>query len=163
MDNMKARDFVESEVLLHLVPEDLFEEYSRTVEAMVAGARDAAFIVRANIRRALFGDNAPSDGGALALARDRFWDRSERGFREVLRPLAEALEKADSAEGSKIREKARQIWLAALARTAADLFDDAVPQTDLDAFDLKSLGQRIAARRSLRLALRGYGKLGAAL
>src|SRR5215207_8492938 len=143
MDNMKARDFVESEVLLHLVPEDLFEEYSRTVEAMVAGARDAAFIVRANIRQAVFGDHAPSDGGALALARDRFWDRSERGFREVLRPLAEALENAASAEGSKIREKAREDWLGMLRRTTEDLFDETVPQTDFDALDLKSLEQRI--------------------
>lgn len=162
MDNMKARDFIESEMPLHLVREDLFQDYTHTVEAMVAGAREAAFILRANVRYAL-GNNSPGEGGALALARERFWDGSERRFREALAPLALALEAAGSSEGSRIREDARQDWLETLRRSAEDLFDEIVEQADFDALDLKTLEHRIAARRSLRLALRGYGKLGAAL
>jgi hypothetical protein len=50
-----------------------------------------------------------------------------------------------------------------LRDVAERLFDELVPQTDLDALDLETLERRIAARRSLRSALRGYGKLGVQL
>jgi CRISPR system Cascade subunit CasA len=163
MDNMKARDFIESEMPLHLVRGEIFEEYSRTVDMMVSGAREAAYILRTAIRRGLFGNNAPKSGGPIALARDGFWDRSERDLREVLRLLAKGLEDADLAEGPRIREAARQGWLERLRHRTEDLFDEVVPQTDLDALDLKALGHRVAARRALRLALRGHGKPGAAL
>jgi len=163
MDNMKARDFIESEMPVHLVREDLFAEYSQTVHAMVLGAREAAFILRANVRQALFGDNPPSDGGALTLARDRFWDRTEQAFTTALAPLAAELEETGEAEGGRIREHARQAWRETLRSTVTTLFDQLVPQTDLDALDLKTLERRVGARRSLRMALLGYGPLGARL
>ena len=163
MDNMKARDLIEGEMPLHLVREELFEGYSHTVEAMVAGARDAAFILRVSARQALFGDNAPSDGGKIADARDRFWDRTEPAFGAILGPLAEELENSDSASERAVRQDAREQWLRTLKEIAQDLFDDLVPQTDFDIFDIKTLERRIEARRALRSALRGYGKLGHAL
>lgn len=163
MANMKARDFIESEMPLHLVREDLFGEYSHTVEAMVAGARDAAFILRMNVRQALFGDDAPSDGGKIADARERFWDRTEPMFGDILAPLARDLETGDESAGREIRHKAREMWLKELQRTTEALFDELVPQTDFDLFDVKTLERRVAARRSLRSAMRGYGKFGHAL
>jgi CRISPR system Cascade subunit CasA len=163
MDNMKARDFIESEMPLHLVREELFQDYSHTVEAMVAGARDAAFILRVSVRQALFGDNAPGDGGKIADARERFWDRTEPMFGEILAPLAHKLETGDAASDPAIRKDACEQWLRQIRRTAENLFDELVPQTDFDIFDFKTLERRIEARRALRTALRGYGKFGQAL
>lgn len=163
VDKMKARHFIESEMPLHLVREELFPEYSRTVDAMVAGARDAAFILGVNVRQALFGNNAPSDGGKIADARDRFWDRTEPMFGAILGPLARDLEGSDEQGGVKLRQDVREQWLCTLQRTTEKLFDDLVPQTDFDIFDIKTLERRIEARRALRSAMRGYGKRGQAL
>jgi CRISPR system Cascade subunit CasA len=163
MDNMKARDFTESEMPLHLVREELFQDYSYTVEAMVAAARDVAFILRASVRQALFGDNAPADGGKIADARERFWDRTEPKFGDILARLAHQLEDSDAASERDIRRDALEQWLWALQRIAENLFDELVPQTDFDIFDIKTLERRIEARRALRSALRGYGKFGQAL
>ena len=163
MDKMKARDFIESEMPLHLVREDLFGEYGHTVEAMVAGARDAALILRMNVRQALFGNNAPADGGKIADARERFWDQTEPMFGDILAPLARDLESGDERVGPEIRQKVRDNWLKELKRTTEALFDELVPQTDFDLFDIKTLERRVEARRSLRSAVRGYGKLGQSL
>jgi CRISPR system Cascade subunit CasA len=163
MDKMKARDFTESEMPLHLVREELFQGYSHTVTAMVAGAREVAFILRVSVRQALFGDNAPSDGGKIADARERFWDLTEPMFGDILAPLAQKLEDSDAASDRDIRGDARERWLCALQRIAENLFDELVPQTDFDIFDIKTLERRIEARRALRGALRGYGKFGQAL
>jgi CRISPR system Cascade subunit CasA len=163
MDNMKARDFIESEMPLHLVREEMFQGYTHTVEAVVAGARDAAFILRVNVRQALFGENAPTDGGKIADARECFWDRTEPIFSDILVPLAHKLEDSDAASDRDIRRDAREQWLWALQRIVENLFDELVPQTDFDIFDIKTLERRIEARRALRGALRGYGKFGQAL
>src|SRR5262249_34967559 len=117
MDNMKARDFIESEMALHLVHEQLFQGYSHTIEAMVAGSRDAAFILRLSVRQALFGDKPPSDGGKIADARDRFWDRTEPMFGDILASLADKLENSDPGRDRDIRQDAREQWLSVLQRT----------------------------------------------
>jgi CRISPR system Cascade subunit CasA len=115
------------------------------------------------VRQALFGDDAPSDGGKIADARERFWDRTEPMFGDLLAPLARRLEESDEESGRVIRLAAREEWLKELQRTTETLFDELVPQTDFDLFDIKILERRVEARRALRGAMRGYGKFGQAL
>jgi CRISPR system Cascade subunit CasA len=164
MDNMKARDFIESEMPVYvLADEKLFAEYSHTVQAMVAGANEAAFILRVNVRQALFGENSPTDGGKIADARMRFWDETEAIFNAILVALAHELEHSDEKSSQTNRQDALERWLSVLRRTTQELFDDLVPQEDFGVFDIRRLERRIAARRELRNAMQGYGKRGQAL
>ncbi|ACL60258.1 type I-E CRISPR-associated protein Cse1/CasA [Methylobacterium nodulans] len=168
MDNMKARAFIESEMPLHLPPPGRFSDLNGAVSDMIKGAYAAEGLLRTGVRAALFvkataGDgfqNAPKGGGAIDLARARFWERTEAAFGEALAALSEDL--ADpNADALVVTTAAREAWRESLRRAAIDLFDDLVPLDDLDALDLRAGQARIEARSNLHLALHGYGKSGA--
>ncbi len=171
MDNMKAREFVESEMPLHLVDAARFVIFDRSVRRLVAGAREAESLARLFVRQALFVKRtqiedgftkAVKDGGALDLARARFWERTEAAFGGVLADLAEALS-ADGADSEAVGQAMALRWLATLRATAVAIFDGLVSLEDLDALDERSVRARIEARNDLHGALRGYGKIGQAL
>ncbi|HMO28540.1 type I-E CRISPR-associated protein Cse1/CasA [Enterovirga sp.] len=168
MDNMKARAFVESEMPLHLVGGATFAALDRTIRFLISGAREAEAITRLFVRQALFVKRtqvadgftgAPKDGGALDLARARFWERTEAAFGVTLAGLAEKL-RAANADVQAIEQDTPKGWLATLQRAAFDVFDELVSLDDLDGLDERSARARIEARNDLHGALRGYGKIG---
>lgn len=164
MDNMKARDFVESEMPLHLVDETVASEYDPAVRELVRGGREAERILGFAVRTSLFGNEAPdANSGVRALARDRFWDETERSFRDILADLAEGLAGADEAATRDIKARLRDRWHNELRTCAITIFDELVPFDGLDAVDLNEMQRRIGGRRYLTISLAGYGKAGDAL
>ncbi len=171
MDNMKAREFIESEMPLPLVERVRFASYDRIVRRLVAGAREAEGIARLFVRQALFVKRtqmqdgftkAPKGGGALDLARARFWERTEAGFGQALVKLSDDLS-IDGADPEMVGQAAAQSRLVTLRDTAFAIFDELVSLEDLDALDERSARARIEARNDLHGALRGFGKLGQSL
>lgn len=162
MDNMKARGFVESRMPVCLPPALLAEKsYDVLIRQLVGGAREVALSLTTAIRLASHGDNrgAPKDGGIIALARDRFWDRTEPLFFAMLDSFAEPVAK----NGPTIRERrwqARGDWRLTLRNSALAVFDALVP---LDTIEEGEIERIVAARSTLVWSLDGYGKAGARL
>jgi CRISPR system Cascade subunit CasA len=161
MDNMKPRGFVESEMPVRLVAEAVRREYEVVVRELVLGAREAQGILSSAVRHALWDREAPGAGaGPRGLARERFWDETERPFHEAIADLADALEAA--AEDDPILEsirRTRERWRDQLRRTVFAIFDALVPLDQIEERDSERL---VTARRNLRSGLYGYGKSGAA-
>ncbi|PIK71840.1 type I-E CRISPR-associated protein Cse1/CasA [Methylobacterium frigidaeris] len=155
MDNMKARDFVESEMPLHLVGETEFRSYDHTVRRMVRGAFDAEFILRVSLKQAL----ALEKGGLLDLGRGRFWERTEAAFGRRLGGLAEALPQAGLTGDIPHRPTLEQ-WLGVLQRSTITVFDELAPIKDLVEVRESVATTRVKARIDLGWAMYGYGKLG---
>lgn len=161
MDNMKARDFVESEMPLHFVDDAVAGEYDPAVREFVRGGREAERILGFAVRTSLFGNEAPdADSGVRALARDRFWDATEQPFRDLLSDLAKELTGADEAATRDVKVRLRDRWRNELRTHAITIFDELVPFDGLDAVDLNEMQRRIAGRRYLTISLAGYGKAG---
>ncbi|MEH3144198.1 MAG: type I-E CRISPR-associated protein Cse1/CasA [Methylobacterium frigidaeris] len=158
MDNMKAREFIESEMPLHLVPAERFATYDRAVRRLVAGAREADGLLRFFVRQA----TSVEKGGVLDLARARFWERTETAFGQALDGLSKNLRTGDAAPDLVPLEAARA-WLAVLQRTTAALFDDLIPLDGLDALGERAIRARVKARTDLGTAMHGWGKLGQGL
>ncbi len=117
MDNMKARDFVESEMPLHLVGKDEFRPYDATVRRMVRGAFEAEFILRVSLKQAL----ALEKGGLIDLGRGRFWERTEAGFGRTLEDLSNALPSAGLI-GDTPHHPTLEHWLRPLQKAATEVF-----------------------------------------
>ena len=165
----KALAFVESEMPLYGVRVAHRREYGNIVRRMVEGAGKVRDLLNYGLRSALFVkrtqvqdgfQKAPKEGGALDLARSRFWDRTEKAFGTALADVALKLDR-DDADVVLVAVEVSERWLAILQAIARDLFDELVPFDDLDALDIRSARARIEARNDLHLALRGYGKIGA--
>lgn len=158
MDNMKARDFVESEMPLHLVGKAEFRPYDHTVRLMVRGAFEAEFILRVSLKQAL----AIEKGGLLDLGRGRFWERTEAGFGRTLEELSEALPGAGLMADTPHHPTLEQ-WLRQLRKAATEVFKELVPVEDLTDLRQSVAAERVKAEIGLDWAMRGYGKLGQAL
>jgi CRISPR system Cascade subunit CasA len=166
MDNMKARNFIESEMPVHLLDADVAQEYEPAVRELVKGGRAAEQMLSQSIRMALFnGDpkNAPgSDAGPRGQARERFWDETEHTFHRLLDRLVEDLATTDEEAIRQAKQVRRNEWHGKLRETCLRIFDDSVTLDQIGAIDLKEMRQRIEARRSLTVSLAGYGKSGSA-
>ncbi|MGX7703224.1 type I-E CRISPR-associated protein Cse1/CasA [Methylobacterium sp. Gmos1] len=158
MDNMKARDFVESEMPLHLVGAAEFRPYDETVRRMVRGAFDAEFILRVSLKQAL----AIDKGGLLDLGRGRFWERTEAAFGRTLGELATALPGAGLAADTP-HAPTLEAWLGHLREAATAVFAGLVPVEDLTDLRPSVAAERVKAQIGLDWAMRGYGKLGRTL
>jgi CRISPR system Cascade subunit CasA len=170
MDNMKPRGFVESEMPLRLVGDDIRADFELVLRELVLGAREAQGILSRAVRNTLSEREAPgADAGSRGLARDRFWDETERPFHDAVAALADALEaiEAETWPGvdkkddaiRKILARAREGWRDLLRRTTLSIFDALVPLYQIEERDAERL---VAARRNLRSGLYGYGKAGSA-
>jgi CRISPR system Cascade subunit CasA len=155
MDNMKPRGFVESETPVRLVAEAVRHDFEVVVRHLVLGAREAQGILSGSVRHALWDREAPgADAGPRGLARERFWDETERPFAQ----LADALEAADEDdEIRKIMMSTRERWRDQLRRTAFAIFDALVPLDQIEERDAERL---VVARRNLHSGLHGWGKVG---
>ncbi len=158
MDNMKARDFVESEMPLHLVGKDEFRSYDHTVRRMVRGAFDAEFILRVSLKQAL----AIEKGGLIDLGRGRFWERTEAAFGRALGELADALPGA-GLTGNTTHQPTLEHWLRHLQKAAMEVFRELVPVEDLTDLRPSVAAERVKAEMALDWAMRGYGKFGQGL
>ncbi|SFU39522.1 CRISPR system Cascade subunit CasA [Methylobacterium sp. 174MFSha1.1] len=158
MDNMKARDFVESEMPLHLVGKVEFRPYDETVRRMVRGAFEAEFILRVSLKQAL----AIEKGGLLDLGRGRFWERTEAAFGKTLAELAKALPGA-GLEGDTPHGPTLDRWCGHLREAATAVFKELVPVEDLTDLRQSVAAERVKAEIGLDWAMRGYGKLGQTL
>lgn len=164
MDKMKARDFVESEMPLHLVSGPAAEVFDLLVKQLVAAAREAEHHLVRRLREALPGLR-DRDGGLAQVARESFWQESETPFHAILDRLATKVEEAVDDEPTlrSLLNESRRAWLARLRALALSLFDRWVPHADLDHLRESELQAVIAARSNLTFDLAGYGPGGAAL
>ncbi|OAS18945.1 type I-E CRISPR-associated protein Cse1/CasA [Methylobacterium platani] len=158
MDNMKARDFVESEMPLHLAGKAEFRPYDATVRRMVRGAFDAEFILRLALKQAL----SIEKGGLLDLGRGRFWERTEAAFGATLAELAGLLPVAGLA-ATAVHRPTLEGWLAALRAAVTAVFRELVPIEDLADLRQSVVADRVKAEMELDRTMRGYGKLGQTL
>jgi CRISPR system Cascade subunit CasA len=153
MDNMKPLAFAESEMPLHLAPDDLANAIGELASQFVAASRIVDQALGVALRIALFGENSKfsSDTTPLDAPRERLWDETEPAFHQRLDAAVEAA--GDAAK----REALKELWRGKLASTALRIFDDVAPLDDLDKINPKPV---IAARKMLVVSLKGYGKLG---
>lgn len=166
----KALAFVESEFPVFLVKGHA-RAYEAVIRRFVRGATETVKTLRLAVRNALFVKKTQADkgfqkavkeGGALDLAEDRFWDCTEADFLERIGSLAHAMQAPD-ANALKIANDTAEAWRDFLSRIALEIFDELVSFHDLDALNTHAARARIEARNDLRVALLGYGPLGANL
>lgn len=123
MDNMKARDWCQSEMPVPNVPQARREAFEARAAQLVRAADQAAYFTRSAAKRALF--TRPSDVKAdFSWLADRFWRDTEAPFFAQLGKLAET-----SVDDQALREG----WLAELRAAALAIFDDIVPSEGLEA------------------------------
>jgi CRISPR system Cascade subunit CasA len=170
MDNMKPRGFVESEMPVRIVAEAVRGDFEVVVRRLVLGAREAQGILSSAVRHALWDREAPeASAGVRGLARERFWDETERRFHDAVTDLADRLEgiatetwTGSDAKDQAIRRvlaRARDDWLERLRQGVRAIFDGLVPLDQIEERDTERL---VAARRNLGFGLYGYGKAGSA-
>jgi CRISPR system Cascade subunit CasA len=153
MDNMKARAFTEAELPLHTAIDPAMRDMlGDTARGLVQSAEQAADLLRQGLRAALFGAGATVkfDSTLFAVARERFWQRTDGAFHAALDAVAQGADIAPvSAE-----------WRGTLELAVMALFDEFAPLP----IDSAATAPRISrARRQLGFAFRGYGKPGIAL
>ena len=161
MDNMKARGFVESELPLPAIRDAAVRErVDLLASGLVCAADLAASALRRAVRDALFsaGASVKLDWEMLSATREQLWDATEAAFHDAL--AREAARPAEAAAPEPVR------WLALLRGVSLDLFDAAAP-LGADGATLprsdEGIRRLLRARRTLGLALAGYGRDGAAL
>ena len=159
MDNMKPRGFVESEMPVRLVREDVRGEFEVVVRNLVFGAREAQGILASAVRSALWDREAPGpDTGIRGLARERFWDETEHPFHDAVAALGDALEAATADHVIRaIMTSTRERWRDQLRLTVFSIFDALAPLDQIEERDAERL---VAARRNLRSGLHGWGSAG---
>jgi CRISPR system Cascade subunit CasA len=165
MDNrrlMKPRGFVESEMPLPVVSDAVRESFDLLVRSLVSGAREAAGLVSLAVGKSLSSGELPDAGKSdRQLARDRFWDRTEAVFYEVVSGLPARLTAAvDDRALQDLTLAVSQAWFRHLRATVLPLFDELVPLDDIEA---RAVERLVGARRDLITALNGRGKGGQAL
>lgn len=162
MDNMKARDFIEAEMPLHLVDDAVADRFHGLVRQAVEAGRLVARQLAGTLHHALHGpDAAMQDGGPVAQGRERFWAMTEQPFHDLLARAAEGFAVADEEAQDRAAMALRQGWLAALRGEALAIFDALAPLTDPAAADPRQVGWHVAARRMLVAACAGRGPGGA--
>ena len=156
MDNMKARDWVISEMpLMKFSNDDVCELIEGDiVKRIVPSAALISGDVTGAIKRALF-KNPKEAKGDLSHIADRFWRNTETEFFSALdeaRRLAEL-----DPEGDDPTFPVRENWLVTLRRAALSLFDEFAPASGIEFADMHRL---VAARFSIVSTFRGRGSTG---
>jgi len=165
MDNMKARDFIESEMPLHQLDGETARHFSPIIDSIVRAADEVQRLLVRQVKDALLSRDVKIDAGPNAVARDRFWEETEGPFHSLADELANELKGTggDEARRADVQNRAKMGWLQIMRHQALQIFDDLVPSTDLATLRLTDMQKIIAARKWLSLALAGYGKAGLAI
>jgi CRISPR system Cascade subunit CasA len=159
MDNMKARGFVEAMFPVFLMEgEHSQAALAEAARALVAAAQQTASATRGAVRGALNIEKA--DASLLQALNHSFYDATQSAFFACVEEFAALFAEDDQSTDSR---RIKQRFLdEALRPTALRLFDQAAPLTALGVRH-SEIEKHIAARRSLALTLKGYGKAGGAL
>lgn len=154
MDNMKARGFVETEMPLPIVPETQRESFEALTRKLISRAHEVAGLLGGAVRRALFGNEAPSaDAGDRYLAQERFWDRTEPSFLQLVGEFAQRLETAvDEETRRQLLAETQEAFERALQKAALSIFDELVRFEELG--EQRAMERKILARRWLVSGLR---------
>ena len=163
MDNMKARGFVESELPLPAIPDpEVRVRVDRLAGNLIRAADGVAGLLRRAVRDALFsaGASVKLDWELLSAVREQLWSGTEAAFHDAL--TREAARPDPGPEHGPEPDE----WRKLLRKTALGLFDEAAP-LGADGATLprsdEGIRRLLRARRTLGLALSGYGKDGVAL
>jgi len=163
MDNMKPLDFAEA--LMPLIVTG-HPESDKHVADLARGFVQAAELVANHltncVRWGLYGEKAKVDRDSTPLdaARQNFWGDTEQSFYRELRAAARQLSEAPDTlidRAGDLRRDAGALWLGVLREEGLRIFDAMVPIDDAESERIKDV---IKARKSLILALKGYGPVG---
>lgn len=164
MDNMKARDFIEAEMPLHLVAPEIADRFYGLVGQAVEAGRLVARQLTGALQHAVRGPDAPmQDGGITAQGRDLFWQATEQPFHRLLAEAGDGFAISGEEAQNLAAMTMRHAWLTELRRQALTIFDQLAPLTDPGDTDPRQVGWHVAARRLLTSVCAGYGKSGAKL
>jgi CRISPR system Cascade subunit CasA len=155
-DKMRALDYAESDLPLHILGDKAAQERLETFARTLIAAADA---IALELRRAIDKAFAAASGSTLTgAALAGFWARTEMVFRGL---LDQAAGHGAGEAGDEARLMLRQSWRRTLEIEALAAFDGAVPLDTLG--DLKTAERMaiIQARKALVWTLLGYAKSGA--
>ena len=158
MDNMKARDWIESEMPLWLMDDAATRDWLENfIGRATAGAGTVARLLTGAIKSALYDKPADANGDFGFIA-ERFYRETEAAFFDTLGKAVRSIDENPDSEDPTIQERGR--WLAPIKTAALRLFDEYAPS---DALEDRDMYRHVKARFMLALALRGAGKAGRAL
>ncbi len=158
MDNMKARDWIESEWPLPLIADrQVQEDLEAFIQQTVKAAETVSwFLVRA-VKSALY-DRPADAAGDYGFISERFFRETEAAFYEA---FADAVVRTSGrANPDDPTLDARLEWSKRMEAPALRLFDESAPD---DALGSRDMERHVRARFYLHLALGGRGKAGKAL
>lgn len=150
-DNMKARSWVASDLPAFAVSADVERELRFLAHGLVEATSLVASLLHGAIGRALSGMKELAGEGTDDRA--RLWDALEAPFFEE---IASSAADADSSLGTAPNER----FLGTLRREALRIFDTYCSFGEPDPTCIRRV---VAQRRSLSLALAGFGAMGAKL
>ena len=155
MDNAKAISFAEADMPLHATADpELRQRIASLAERAVGSVRDVEWLVGASVRRALYARDPKAGASTVENAKERLWDMLEGEFHALLDRAVQVLR---GPEPEKDITALHERWLQTIRQRAFTIFDDTAP---LDAFSIINPERIVEARRSLSLALAGYGPVG---
>ncbi|MEM7776896.1 MAG: type I-E CRISPR-associated protein Cse1/CasA [Pseudomonadota bacterium] len=163
MDNMKPLDFAEALVPLVITGNPTSDKHVHdTARRFVNGADETARLLVSSVKRALHGErgDAARDSTVLQPIANRFWSDTERDFYDALRDAADRLISPDGVPVTRPGDTKRDLadrWLGILKWHAFAIFDDVVP---IDSAEARRIADVVAGRKSIGLALAGYGGAG---
>ncbi|WP_022660214.1 type I-E CRISPR-associated protein Cse1/CasA [Paucidesulfovibrio longus] len=144
MDNMKARQWCESEFPAYHVPEERLADFRLAVDMFVAAADQVRRNLVGALKDALVHEAAKSQAKIDATVFDNagtaFWGATEKGFYHLTRRLAEC---EDYGEAEPFRIE----WADILAKTAVERFHAEVERFQVQPERIK---RQVQAWRSMR-------------
>lgn len=155
VDDFDAVAFVEAEMPLHLVSDDLAQALAEFASVLVNSAKVVDSMLATAARIALLGEKSKADANAttLGVPRERLWVDTELAFHGL---LDEAIRELAGDEDER-RKQLKESWRETLEKTALSIFDDVAP---IDGFGEIDPERIVGARKMLALGLKGYGKYG---
>ncbi len=154
MDNMKARNFVESEMPLPGSDPAHAASQALVARALIEAAVQANGALRAAVRAARYDDKTDRDSAPLASLSQSFWSATQDRFFALL-------ETEKGVDGDAAIATVAPSWHRLLRKTALGLFDEAAP-LDLSAVS-RDPRKIVEARRNLVGTFQGRGAIGSQL
>ena len=157
MDNMKPRAWIEAEMPLWHLKEEIRDWLEAFIQRATAGADTVARQVTGAVKAASYDDpkNASGDFGFIAA---RFYGDTEGAFFTALGDAVSAIKERPDSDDPTMEVRKR--WVSVLERAAMRLFDEYAPSGGLED---RNMQRYVKARFYLALALRGRGKKGKSL
>ena len=158
MDNMKARNWVESEWPIWLFEnKDMSELFAYFIGQITAGSSTVSWSLTSAVKSALY-DNPSDARGDYGFIAERFYRETEDQFYFMARIAADSIISNTDVDDPTL--EARKKWMPIMATAALQLFDEYAPTEGLED---RNMHRHVKARFFLVLVLRGQGKFGRSL